>query len=211
MLVPWQLILIGLALGLIPPRLFYGSGYRHGTLMDATNPEYLRTSSDSGSGRKRRLWWKVPLFWIDPIRGYFSAHFVALGLYQMPMDYTEQIVTILGIQCIATFVILVVQMEFGRQRSRKLLAPVAFLVGYLIGGRIGLELLGAAVAFLGLSTAITSRNIKTGLCATSAAAIGLGWIFLGATANLGIFAVTALAPIPYAFFRKASLVIPMRS
>ncbi len=210
MLDPWQLILIGLVLGLLPPRLFYGSGHRHGTLLDATTQGYLRISGQTDNGRKRRLWWKLPLFWIDPIRGFFSAHFVALGLYLISNNYTKQTWTILGIQCAASFVILTVQMEFGRQRTRTLLAPAAFLLGYLIGLRLGFEFLGAAVSIIFLTTAMASRNLNASFCAASAAALGVGYIFLGLGTNLGVFALTVLAPILYAFFRKASLVIPFR-
>ncbi|MEY4489049.1 MAG: hypothetical protein RIQ79_1557 [Verrucomicrobiota bacterium] len=211
MLIPWQLILVGLALGLIPPRLFYGSGYRHGTLLDATTSAHLRTSGDSGSGRKRRQWWKLPFFWIDPIRGYFSAKCLAMAVLRMPTDTSEQTAAILLVTCLSTLAILVVQMEFGRQRKGSLMSPATFLFGYMAAICAGVDIMGWGVAIIGLTTTIAGRNFTAGYVVAAVTSAVMGVHYLGATNyTVGVYALIAMAPVPYAFLRKARLVIPIR-
>jgi hypothetical protein len=211
MLSPWQLIPAGLVLGLIPPRLFYDSHYRHVSLLDAVTTGKMRTVGTDGSGRRRRSWWKLPLLWIDPIRGFLCAHLIALGLYRMPMYNSELIAIILGISGLSTLTVLIVQMEFGRNRTGCLLAPVAFLLGYNTGMLIDLELLGASIAIIGICTMVSSKNFTMGYCVAGAAALLIGYSFLGLSANLAIFALTSSAPVTYAFIRRARLMVPLRS
>jgi len=205
----WLPIAIGLALGLIPPRLFYSSNWRHAPLLEATTGGHLRSTDGSRSGYRSTKWWKLPLMWIDPVRGYFSAHLIAIGLYHMPMDTTEQIAIILGISGACTFAIFAVQMEFGRQRSKDLLAPCFFLFGFIAGISYGRELMGGAVAIISVLAFIGTKNFKFGFILSGIVACIFGYPFLGLGANLAIFTLTALCPVPYAFLRNARLVIPV--
>lgn len=211
MSLPWLPYAIGMFLGLLPPRFFYSTTHwRHATLVDATTTGHL-----SGSGRHRTSngnpkWWTLPLLWVDPIRGFLAAHFVATGLYRLPTATAEQLILIVALTAVSTLAILTVQMEFGRQRKKDLLAPVAFLFGYVIGIYPGSELMGASVAVIGLLALIGSRSLTMGFIASGVIACIFGYKTLGLGMSLGVFAATAAAPVPYAFFRRARLVVPVR-
>lgn len=208
---PWLPLLFGLVLGVFPPRWLLGGECRHRTLVDAVTGGNVRVTGDSGEGRRRRVWWKIPLFWVDPFRGYFCAFFLARGLARFPQETTEQTLTALSATCLVTLVVLVVQMELGRQRRGDILAPVAFLLGYTIGFFPGYEITSAAVALIGLATMIAGRNFTAGYLIAGACALGFGYPAFGLGFPLAVFAVTAAAPVPYAFFRRARLVIPVRA
>jgi hypothetical protein len=211
MTLPWLPYVIGLFLGLLPPRLFYSATrWRHATLVDATTTGHL-----SGSGRHRTSngspgWWTLPLLWVDPIRGFLAAHFAVTGLYRLPTDTTEQLLLIVSLSALTSFAILSVQMEFGHQRPKDMLAPVGFLFGYITGIYPGSELMGGSVAVIGLLALIGTRSLIMGYLAAGAVALIFGYKTLGLGFSLGIFAVTAAAPVPYAFFRRARLVVPVR-
>lgn len=208
---PWLIILGGLALGLLPPRLFYGSSCRHFTLLDAFTSARIRVTGDEGSGRRRRAWWKLPLLWIDPLRGFACARLIATGTSGMTQETSEQILGVLLVTCIATLVVYVMQMEGGRQRRGHLLAPIAFFVGYVPGLCFGLEILGITVVIAGLATMVAARNVQAGFLVAAGAALVAGMAYLGPTnITSGIYAITAAAPVPYAFLRKAKLVVPLR-
>ncbi len=208
----WLIILGGLALGLLPPRLFYGSGCRHVTLLDAFTSGHLRNTGDEGSGRRRRSWWKVPLYWLDPIRAFASAHIMGIGLSRMPQETSEQTLIVLLITCVVTFAIYCVQMELGRQRRGYLLAPIAFFAGYMPGICFGLEIMGVAVVIVGLTAMFASRNVTAGLFFAFGATMIAGIAYNGPRNIItGVYAVTAVAPVPYAFLRKSRLVIPIRA
>ncbi len=208
----WLIILGGLALGLLPPRLFYGRECRHVTLLDAFTSNHLRTTGDEGSGRRKRAWWKVPLYWLDPLRAFACAHIMGLGMSRIPQETTEQSLIFLLVLCGCTFLVLASQMEFGRQRKGYLLAPIAFFAGYIPGICFGLEIMGVAVMIVGLIAIFSSRNVTAGFLVAGGAALVAGVAYLGPKSMIvGIYAVTAAAPVPYAFFRKSRLVIPIRS
>lgn len=116
------------------------------------------------------------------------------------MQSSEEISIVLGLTCVATCAVLVVQMEFGRQRARDLLAPVPFLLGYLTAISYGNYLMGGSVAFVSFVAIIGTRSLTSGYLLSGIAAGVLGYPFFGLGANLGIFALTALAPVPYAFY-----------
>lgn len=211
MSLPWLPYVVGMVLGLLPPRLFYSTKYwRHATLVDATTTGHL-----SGSGRHRTTngnpkWWTLPLLWIDPIRGFTAAHLVSTGLYRLPTNTAEQLIVIVALTALSSLAIITVQMEFGHQRSKDLLAPVAFLFGYVIGLYPGSELMGGSVAVIGLLALIGSRSLTMGYIASAVVACIFGYKTLGLGMSLGVFAVIASAPVPYAFFRRARLVVPVR-
>jgi hypothetical protein len=210
----WLIILSGLVLGLLPPRLFYGSGCRHVTLLDAFTSNHLRTSGDEGGGRRRnrRAWWKVPLYWLDPIRAFASAHIISIGIWRIPQETTEQSLMVLLILSVLTFTIFCSQMELGRQRKGYLLAPIAFFAGYMPGLCFGLEILGLSITIVGLISILASRNVTAGFLLAGGVALIGGVAYLGPKSLLAaIYAVTALAPVPYAFLRKSRLVVPIRA
>ena len=126
------------------------------------------------------------------------------------METTEDLLLIVASSAATTLVILVVQMEFGRQRAKDLLAPAIFLFGYISGLYPGSELMGASVAFIGLIAILGTKSFTAGHFAAAATALIFGYKTLGLGVSLGLFALTAAAPVPYAFLRGARLVVPVR-
>jgi hypothetical protein len=211
MTLPWLPYVVGVFLGLLPPKLFYSTTHwRHATLVDATTTGHLSASGRHRTSSGSLKWWTLPLLWLDPIRGFLAAHFVATGLYRLPTDTAEQLILIVALTALTSFVILTVQMEFGHQRSKDLLAPVAFLFGYVTGIYPGSELMGGSVAVIGVLALVGSRNLTMGYLAAGVVACIFGYKTLGLGMSLGVFAATAAAPVPYAFLRRARLVVPVR-
>lgn len=210
MLPPWFFIAAGMAIGLIPPRFFYGSSWRHVTLIDATTSGHLGDAGQYRTGIGSKRWWRIPLLWIDPIRGFFCAHLIAWGLYNSPMESSEQIAIVLGVKCFCTFGVLAVQMEFGRQRAKDMMSPLPFLIGFIIGISYGSWLLGCSAALICLMACIGTRSFKMGYLIAGVVGGILSYPTLGLSANLGIFALTIMAPVPYAFLRGTRLVFPLR-
>ena len=131
---------------------------------------------------------------------------------RMPQETTEQTMLVLLITCIATFLIYTVQLECGRQRKGHLLAPIAFFAGYMPGLCFGLEIMGVTVIIVGLTTMFASRSVTAGFLFAGAAAIIAGIAYMGPrNIATGIYAITAIAPVLYAFLRKSRLVIPLRT
>lgn len=206
----WLALPIGIAFGLLPPRWFYSDGCRHLTLVEARSTGLRRASAVSSGNRRRRRWWKSPLVWLDPFRGYVCGHLSAMGLAEIPQTSSGHGALIQLLQCAIIAGILIIQMEAGRQDTGKLLAPVAFLVGLTTGLYIDFGVIGAAVALLGVATMVATHSFNWGYLVAGGAAAAIGFPFLGPSPALVIFVATACAPVPYAFLRRATLVFPLR-
>jgi hypothetical protein len=203
----WLALIFGIAFGLIPPRWLYKEGCRHLTLIEARSSSLRRSGS---SGRKRRTWWKLSLFWLDPFRGYASAHLGALGIGHLCESFPDASLFAQVIQGLIVVTVLVIQMEAGRQEAGKLLAPVPFLLGFTTGLYLNFGVVGGAVAFLAVATMLGTHSFVWGYVVAGVAAGAIGLIFLGPSPALVIFAATACAPALYAFLRRAPLVLPFR-
>lgn len=206
----WYPLLFGIAFGLIPPRWLYAKGYRHLTLLEVRSSNFRLPGGSSGGNRRRRRWWKTALVLLDPFRGYASAHLCALGLAAIPATIPLVPVFSLVLQCLIITGILITQMESGRQGADQIIAPVGFLFGFTTGLYLDFGIIGGAVATIGLTTMIAAHSFTWGYLVSGAAATVIGFSFLGASPALIIFAVTAAAPVPYAFMRRAKIVYPLR-
>jgi len=203
----WFALVLGPALGLVPPRWLYKEGCRHLTLIEARSSSLRRSGS---SGRRRRSWWKLSLVWLDPFRGYASGHLAALGLATLAENMRAAPLVPLLAQCLLIPAILLIQMEAGRQESGKILAPVPFLLGFTTGLYLDFGVVGGAVALLAVATMLGTHSFMWGYVVAGAAAALIGFAFLGPSPALLVFALTACAPAPYAFLRRATLVLPFR-
>ena len=206
----WYPLILGIAFGLIPPRWLYAKGYRHLTLLEVRSSAFRVPGGSTGGSRRRRRWWKTALVLLDPFRGYASAHLCALGLVAIPATSPLAPVLMLALQCVIIAAILIIQMESGRQGPDQIIAPVAFLFGFTAGLYLDFGIIGGAVAIIGLTTMIAAHSFTWGYLAAGGAAVVIGFSFLGPSPALIVFAVTAAAPVPYAFLRRAKLVYPLR-
>lgn len=206
----WLYLALGVFLGLIPPRWLYSGGCRHVSLVQARSSGLRRAGSGSASNGRRRRWWKLPLLWLDPLRGYASAHLFAYGLFEIPQNSSAQVGLVTLLQCALIAAVLIVQMEKGRQDKNQLLAPVAFLLGFTTGIYIDFGVIGGAVALLGVTAMFATHNFTLGYAIAGAGAVLIGFPFLGPSPALVVFAATACAPALYAFARRSALVFPLR-
>ncbi len=203
----WLALPLGLLFGLIPPRWLYKEGCRHLTLIEARSSSLRRSGS---SGRRRRSWWKLPLVWLDPFRGYAAGHLTTLGFDLLTENFREVPILPLIAQCVFVFAVLIIQMEAGRQETGKILAPVPFLLGFTTGLYLDFGVVGGCIALLAVATMLGTQSFMWGYLVAGAAAAVIGFAFFGISPALLIFAVTACAPAPYAFMRRATLVLPFR-
>ncbi len=176
-------------------------------MIEARSSSLRRSGS---SGRRRRSWWKLSLIWLDPFRGYASGHLSAVGLLTMSDSLQGATLLPLFVQCALVAAALVIQMEAGRQEAGKLLAPVPFLLGFTTGLYLDFGIVGGAIALLAVATMLGTHSFMWGYLVAGAAASVIGFAFLGPSPALIVFALTACAPAPYAFLRRAVLVMPFR-
>lgn len=205
----WLALPLGLALGLLPPRWFYSAGCRHFELVEARGFG-LRSASAGSSGRRRRRWWKLPLFWIDPFRGFATGHLIATGLRAAAdsLAFPGPVSQLAHAFLLAA--VLWMQTHAGRQAPGQLLAPVAFVLGLTAGLFPAFGIVGAAVGLLALATMLAAHSFTWGYLMAGAAALAIGFPFLGPGPSLLLFALVAASPILVAFVRRATLVIPLR-
>jgi hypothetical protein len=225
----WVYLLGGLALGLVPPKFFYPRACRH---LDPTEARvaWLQNLSRRGSrsrsrrgaangvasgevakssstkSRKKNIVW---LYFIDPVRGYFSAHLLALGLASIPQNDSAETMVVVLLQILIIFGVLSVQMEFGRQRVGKLLAPVCFMVGFISGLYLDFAWAGVSVSVLTIVAILATQKLGAGYVVGGVAAAAVCYPFFGPSPATVVFALTASAPVLYAFMRRAPLTIPV--
>lgn len=210
----WHLLtlIFGIALGALPARRLYAEGPRHLTLLDARTSG-IRRSGESGApmgGRRRRRWWKLPLVWFDPLRGYGCAVCLALGFGGIDPGSAAGAFALRIIQGATLLGLCVWQMESGRQGADRLLAPVGFLLGVCVGYTPWISPLGTGVGLLALTAMFALHHFTWGYVIAGAAAVGLGFFLQGPSPSLLIFAATAASPALYAFLMRKPLVFPLR-
>lgn len=197
-------------MGLLPPRFFYTQSSRHLTLLEIRSSRVHHASTLS-TGRRRRAWWKSPLVWLDPFRGYGSAHLLNIGLLNViPPSFSAGPRISMLAHFIASLAILYIQITQGRQKAGQLLAPVCFLFGFTTGAYLDFTVVGASVAALAVATMLGTHSFIWGYVAAGAAAVAIGFPFLGLGPSLVVFAIVASAPLYPAFMQRATLVLPVR-
>ncbi len=203
MLIHWIPLLCGLLFGLIPPKLLINSECRY-LRFDAV---WTRIAKSKKSGQRRRRWWKLPLVWIDPIRGYFVATQLAEAFdYTDVATTTQKILTILT-TFLALFVVLWVQ-TCGRRQEGETLSPTGFLGGMMIGLLPLVVALSAIVT--GVSTAVAMNKFMPGYIVASLMTAGIGYLFLGTSVWLPLYTVLVAGPLLISWMRRTSLVMPVR-
>lgn len=205
----WLTLPLALALGLLPPRWFYPAGCRHITLLEARSSS-LRQAAHGLSGRRRRRWWKLPLYWLDPFRGYATGHLLALGLSHLCAVFALPRPVHLLLHGLLLVPVLLIQTHSGRQTREQLLAPVAFQLGLVTGLLPQHAILGVSVSLIGLASMLAAHSFGWGFLASGAAAAAIGLPLLGPGPSLLLLAAVAAAPALIAFLRRATLVSPLR-
>jgi hypothetical protein len=204
MLIHWIPLLCGLFFGLIPPRLLLNSECRY-LRFDAV---WSRIAlSKKSSGQRRRRWWKLPLVWIDPIRGYFVATQLSEAFDYVADATTMQKISSAAATAFVLFLVLWVQ-TCGRRAEGETISPTGFLGGMMIGVLPLVVAISAIVT--GVATAIAMNRFTAGYLMATLATAGFGFLFLKTSIWLPVYTLLVAAPLLLSWLRRTSLVMPVR-
>ena len=196
----------GLFFGIIPPRLLIASKCRY---LDCRGL-ISRLGIFGLSERRRARWWKMPLVWIDPIRGYVTALLlnqaihVALGATGFDR-FMEMLIT-------SALMLTVLWMQTERRscenETTQTVSPTAFLAGMIVGVLPPMAAITALV--LGAASALAMANFSAGYAAASLAALTSVLVF---TRNIPLAILSGFLiafPMFMSWVRRNHLVMPIR-
>ena len=203
MVINWLHLLVCLLFGLIPPWRLLNCECRY-LIFEELWTRVLRRPE--GTARRRR-WWKLPLVWIDPFRGYVVGMFLAEAFKAAPkasfMQAQIPVLALLG--CVMW--VLAVQTS-GRVRERESLSPASFVAGMMLAMMPPTVAIGAII--IGGATAVALHSYAFGYLAAGLAAAGIGVVFLKGNPKLGIYVLMASGPAWMSWLRGTVLVTPVR-
>lgn len=203
MITHWLSLLAGLFFGLIPARLLINCECRY-LRFDGV---WSRIVTPLKTGQRRRRWWKMPLVWIDPVRGYIAAWMLADAFE--PVNQATALERVLPV--LVTFAILFVVVwlqTLGRKDEDETVSPVAFLGGMMFA------LLPATVALsaiaIGVATTVALNSFAAGYLVAAITTAGIGYMFLGRSLDLLVYTVIVVEPLLINWVRRTSMVMPVR-
>lgn len=203
MVIHWIPLLCGLFFGLIPPRLLITSECRY-LRFEAL---WERIANPNKTKQRRRRWWKLPMVWIDPVRGYFVADQLCQAFRSSPTATGAQLALPLVFTFISLWIVLWVQTS-GRQLYDETISPTGFLGGMMVA-MLPLVVALSAIA-LGASTAVVMKRFAAGYLIAVLATAGIGFLFLKSSPWLAVYALLVGAPLFVSWIRRSSLVMPVR-
>jgi hypothetical protein len=203
MVINWIPLIIALLFGLIPPRLLIKGEVRFLGFEDL----WLKAIRPPHGEHRRRRWWKLPLVWIDPIRGLVTAHYL-LEAFPKPLRGSGQ-TAYPHLSAIAVTLWLCLWMQtLGRRRSGETISPTGFLAGMIV---ILLPYeVAVPVLVVGFSTVIAVRDYNFGYYAAALMCAGFGYFFMGFSLNLIAPMGLLLLPVVVNWLRGTRLVVPVR-
>ena len=156
---------------------------------------------------RRRRWWKLPLVWIDPVRGYVSAWFLSITFEAAPHATSFERSLILLATATLLFGVLWMQTR-GRVHAGETISPSSFLGGMM------LALLPPVVAYaaiaIGVATAIAMKNFAAGYLVAATTTLAIGYLFLDRSPYLAVYTLLVAAPLIINWLRRTALVMPVR-
>lgn len=204
MTIDWLLLVCGLALGLVPPQLLIKSEVRY-LHFDTV---WTRIAGKDPTTRRRRRWWKLPLVWIDPVRGYVVAQFISDAFRALPhANHFLRLAPLLCV-CLCLAIVLLVQTG-GRAAQEETVAPCGFLAGMLVP-LLPLIVVVCAIA-LGAAMMIATKRFAAGFITAALVTGVLGYVFLRAVPRVACCAFLVSVPFLVSWFRARPLVMPMRT
>ena len=204
MIPTWYMLLLGSFLGFVPPRLLLQPDCRYLSFEDLWSRVLRR---DPTLTARLIRWWRLPLLWIDPVRGYMVAWLLLDGLRPVRNASAGMIYGEIGLTALMLLAVLKVQTGHRRQ-ERESIAPVLFLGGMLAALLPGTVWTPAFV--LGVATAIAMNGFTGGFMFAAFAVIGAGYIYKCSLLNLATALLLLVAPILLNWVRETRLVAPVR-
>ncbi len=201
MVINWIYLAVALFFGLIPPMRLLNCECRF-LIFDEMWARVFRSSS---GGERRRRWWKLPLVWIDPFRGYVVGSFLAQSFRAVPKASSiESQFPVLALLA-SVMVVLAVQTK-GRERES--LSPATFIAG-LVLAMVPLEI-GLSAMVIGCATAMALHSYTYGYLAMGLATAAIGVVFMRGNTSLGVYVLMTSAPAWMNWLRGTTLVTPVR-
>lgn len=203
MQVNWLNLFIGLLFGLIPPLKLIACECRYMTF-ETLWTDVLRRPY--GASRKRR-WWKLPLVWIDPVRGYVVGYFLSHAFRAVRKATFFQAQLPLLALFIVMCLVMIVQTR-ARADSRESLSPAGFMAGLMIGMMPLTVALGAIV--VGGATAVALQGYVGGYLIAMVMTGILGGALIGPNLKVIVYAAIVGSPVWISWLRRTILVTPVR-
>jgi hypothetical protein len=204
MIVDWPALAVALVFGLLSPLRLLSSGCRFLTFQEM----WTRVWRRAPAGQRRRRWWKLPLVWIDPVRGYVVGHFLGRAFGSSPeSSYLEaQVLVALGF--VALFAIVWVQTK-GRKGERESLSPAGFMAGLMLAV-LEPPIVAVSAWVVGGAMAIALDRYSFGYWAAALTVLMAGAVFSGVGPALVLQVGLVSAPAWIAWLRRTPLVTPVR-
>jgi hypothetical protein len=209
MTISWLYLLGGLFFGLIPPRRLINSQCSY------MNFRSLRKNifGDARLGRSSRQWWRLPLVWIDPIRGYVTAFFLAQAFQAAPGSGKSVRILVL----VSTYALLLLalwmqaekRVNGARPGQNQTVSPSVFLAGMILG--VFPPMVAIAALVLGLLAAAAMESYAIGYIMAGLATVGSGFMFIKNPPLVLLSGLLASFPFWLSWYRRSSLVMPIRS
>lgn len=203
MIIHWLHLLFGLFLGLIPPKLLVTKECRY-LRFDAL---WARIVNPLKTNQRRRRWWKLPLVWIDPVRGYLVGHLLTRTFEPAPLATGLAAALPFFATIFALSLVLWVQTS-GRRAEGETLSPSGFLAGMMVA-TLPLVVALSAIA-MGASTAIVMNRFAAGYIVSGLTTACIGYLILGKSIWVLAYATLVAAPLLISWLRRTSLVMPVR-
>jgi hypothetical protein len=201
----WLPFMIGTVFGFLPARLFINCECRHLVLNEFMIRVLERPAEDR---RGRRRWWKLPLLWIDPVRGFVSGYYLTQA-FEVPPEATDAWarwtpVLLTWLLIMAVFYV----QTLGREKTDESRSPSGFSCGFILP-LLG-PMTGIAAILLGVSSALAFRKYEAGYLIAGLAALALGAVFGAGIINAFLNMTIVIAPAFFAWWRTTHLVAPVR-
>lgn len=203
MVINWIHLSVGLIFGLLPPMRLLNCECRF-LIFDEMWARVFRRAT---GGERRRRWWKLPLVWIDPFRGYVVGASLAEAFRAVPKaSFIQGQLPVLSLLA-CVMVVMAVQTS-GRDRERESLSPAGFMAGIMLA-MMPLQIALSAIV-IGTATAMALQSYTFGYLAAGLATAGVGVVFMMGNTNLGIYVLMTSAPAWMSWLRGTTLVTPVR-
>lgn len=203
MSINWAPLLLGLVFGLIPPRMLLNCDCRYLPFDELWHRVFRRPQD----GQKRRRWWKLPLVWIDPVRGYVVGAMLGQAFQATPGG--GFLLALLPVFALLAALLLVLQVQTqGREHERESLSPAGFMAGLMVA-LMPLEVWAGAIV-VGAATAVALHRYSFGYWAATIFIGLLGYLFVGPSPSVGVYMLMVSAPAWMSWLRGTTLVTPVR-
>lgn len=203
MTIHWIYLLVGLGFGLIPPLRLLTCDCRY-LPFDELWTRVIRRPKDSV---RRKRWWKLPLVWVDPLRGYVVGSMLNQAFSPVPRSgFLQAQLPVLAL--LASLMLVLMVQTKGRVYERESLSPAGFMAGLMLALMPLTVALGALV--VGGATAIALHRYSFGYWAAAFVTGGVGFVFMRINPKLAVYVLMVSAPAWMSWLRGTTLVTPVR-